>query len=301
MDFELVAEGLAFPEGPIAMADGSILVVEIAAGCLTRLWGNGKSETVAVIGGGPNGAALGPDGAVYVCNNGGFTWIDIAGLRIPTIAAADYAGGRIERVDLNTGRVERLYDHVGGNALSGPNDLVFAKDGGFWFTDLGKVWPRSRDHGGLYWAKPDGSGILEAAYGPGYNGVGLSPDEKHLYCAETLTGRLWEMEITGPGQIAQGAFGAHGRCMASLPGFQMLDSLAVEADGRVCVATLVQGGITAFSRNGHLEQTPFPDPLVTNICFGGTDACDAFITLSASGKLIRARWPRPGLALNFST
>lgn len=299
MEFEILAEGLAFPEGPIPMADGSILLVEIAAGRLTRVWGQGRRETVAEIGGGPNGAAIGPDGAVYVCNNGGLNFIEMGGILIPTIAAADYQCGRIERIDLGTGRIERLYDHVGENALSGPNDLVFDSDGGFWFTDLGKVWPRQRDHGGLYWARPDGSQIIEAVYGPGYNGVGLSPDGRHVYAAETLTGRLWDMEIISQGQIAPGAFGMHGRCVASLPGFSMLDSLAVEADGRVCVATLVQGGITAFSLDGGVAHTPFPDPLVTNICFGGPDLRDAFITLSGTGKLIKARWPRPGLGLNF--
>lgn len=300
MEFEILAEGLAFPEGPIAMADGSVLLVEIGAGRLTRIWGQGRRETLAQIGGGPNGAAIGPDGAIYVCNNGGLTFIEMGGITIPTIAAADYQGGRIERVDLATGRIERLYDREGEHALSGPNDLVFDADGGLWFTDLGKVWPRQRDHGGLYWAKADGSEIVQAAFGPGYNGVGLSPDGRHVYAAETLTGRLWDMEIVGKGQIAPGAFGTHGRCVATLPGFSMLDSLAVEADGRVCVATLVQGGITAFSLDGQLDHTLFPDPLVTNICFGGADLRDAFITLSGTGKLIKARWPRPGLGLNFT-
>ena len=66
-----MAEGLEFPEGPIAMGDGSVILTEIHRGTLTRVWPNGRTEVVAQTGGGPNGAAIGPDGAVHVTNNGG--------------------------------------------------------------------------------------------------------------------------------------------------------------------------------------------------------------------------------------
>jgi gluconolactonase len=88
--------------------------------------------------------------------------------------------------------------------------------------------------------------------------------------------------------------------VATLPGHQLLDSLAVEANGNVCSATIYNGGITVFSPGGNFEHIPFPDPLTTNICFGGKDMRDAYITLSGTGKLIKVRWPRPGLKLNFN-
>src|SRR5688572_8919584 len=207
MDFEVLAEGLQFPEGPIAMPDGSVVLVEIARGTLTRVW-NGRNEVIAHLGGGPNGAAIGPDGAVYVCNNGGFAWHDVGGLTVPGNAAKDYTTGRIERVDLATGTFERLYDTIGEHKLRGPNDLVFDKAGGFWFTDLGKNWPRNKDRGGLYYAKPDGSLLKEASYGHvGLNGVGLSPDEKVVYAAETETGKLWAFDVTGEGAVAPSPLG----------------------------------------------------------------------------------------------
>jgi gluconolactonase len=298
--FEVLATGLQFPEGPIAMPDGSVILVEIQRGTLTRVW-NGKTEVIAQIGGGPNGAALGPDGAVYITNNGGFEYHSVNGLNIPGHAAKDYTTGRIERVDLATGKVERLYDKIGEHRLSGPNDLVFDKSGGFWFTDLGKSFARVKEKGGLYYAKPDGSLVKEVMYGSasGLNGVGLSPDERVVYAAETDTARLWAFDITGPGVVAPRAPGFMARFVGGLNEHGYFDSLAVQANGDVCVATIVKGGVTTFAPSGAQSHVTFPDFIVTNIGFGGADMCDAYITLSGTGQLIKARWPEPGLKLNF--
>jgi gluconolactonase len=290
MSVHEIASGLRFPEGPIAMPDGSIVLVEIARKTLTRVW-NGKSEVIAQLGGGPNGAALGPDGAVYVCNNGGFQWHEAGPWLIPGDRPHDYETGRIERVDLKTGKVDRLYDKCNGLRLNGPNDLVFDKHGGFYFTDLGKSYGRLHDRGAVYYATPDGKKIKELVFpvmNP--NGCGLSPDEKTLYVAQTQEGRLLSYALNAPGEVVPAAL------------LQNFDSLAVEANGRVCVATIAipSGAITSIAPDGTFEQTPFADPLVTNICFGGKDLKTATITLSATGKLVQTEWPRPGLKLNYS-
>ena len=62
----LVTEGLRFPEGPVALPDGRVLLVEIARGTITEVGLDGTQRIVATPGGGPNGAALGPDGALYI-------------------------------------------------------------------------------------------------------------------------------------------------------------------------------------------------------------------------------------------
>jgi sugar lactone lactonase YvrE len=115
---EQMAEGLQFPEGPIAMADGSIVLVEIRRGTLTRVAPDGQRETIADLGGGPNGAAIGPDGAVYVCNNGG-AWEWAPGeASMPAGPPPVYRGGSIQRVDLRTGTFTTLYESCDGKPLN---------------------------------------------------------------------------------------------------------------------------------------------------------------------------------------
>lgn len=302
MDIEIVTEGLEFPEGPIALGDGSVLLVEIRRGCLTRVLPGGRCEVVAETGGGPNGAAIGPDGAVYICNNGGFEWHEVEGLVIPGHKPADYSGGSIQRVDLATGRVTTLYSHCDGQPLNGPNDIVFDAAGGFWFTDLGKSDPLKRDQGAIYYARADGSRITRVrseVISP--NGIGLSPDGSCVYFADTQTGRLFAIDLSAPGEaVAPPAPWLPGRLIATLPGYQLLDSLKVEAGGKVCVGTLINGGITVFSPDGTHEHVAFPDISITNLVFGGADMRDVWATGSSTGRLYRCRWPRPGLPLAFN-
>ena len=302
MQIEVAAEGLEFPEGPIAMADGSVLVVEIRGRRLSRIMPDGTKRTVAETGGGPNGAALGPDGAVYIANNGGMEFFERDGLTYSAnLLPADNVGGHIQRIDLASGEVTRLYDSCEGQPLIAPNDLVFDRTGGFWFTDYGCGTPTGRDFGALYYARADGSHIVRARSGLiSPNGVGLSPDESQVYVSDTILGRLWAFPVAAPGELAPRRGAAPGKVVATLQGFQQLDSMAVEADGKVCVATLFNGGITTFDTDGSTEHVAVPDFGTTNICFGGVDMRDAWITGATTGRLFRCRWPRPGKILNFA-
>jgi len=298
-----VASGLKFPEGPIAMSDGSVILVEMFGPRITRVHPDGRKETVAEIVGGPNGAAIGPDGALYLCNNGGcFTEVDLGGLCFPgPFDRSRYVGGRIQRVDLGTGTVDDLYTHCDGRPLRAPNDLVFDGKGGFWFTDHGirDNEARTSDLTGIYYARVDGSSIVEAAFpAEGPNGIGLSPDGSTLYWAETHTGRVFKRRIVGPGQLEPTMPGDTSVVLCGLPGLQLFDSLAVDGAGNVCVATLVNGGITVISPEGEvLKHVATGDLLTTNICFAADGSSTAWITLSGTGRLVRMDWPWPGLAL----
>lgn len=303
-DIEIIARGFGFPEGPVALADGSVVITEINGGKITRVAADGSVTRLGAPAGGPNGLASGPDGALYLCDNGGSFYAP--GHFMGLGPAADYAGGSIQRVDLATGERRMLYSEVDGHRLSAPNDIVFDKQGGFYFTDLGKRYKRHRDNGGLYYAQPDGSSVREIAYPIlSANGVGLSPDERTVYVADTESARLWAFEVVSPGVLKPAVFPVphSGRCLGGLGGLggpPRFDSLAVTASGNVVVATLGTGFLSVFAPDGRLlDEVKMPDSHPTNICFGGPGMRTAWVTLSAAGELARMTWPEPGLRLNF--
>jgi gluconolactonase len=305
----IIATDLWFPEGPVWLGDGSLLVVEIRRQTLTRIWLDGRKSITATLGGGPNGAAMGPDGHCYVCNNGGFRWEKRAdGSMINMGQPDDYVTGRIERVNVETGKFETLYDHCDGNRIRGPNDLVFDAHGGFYFSDPGKTRPRESDRGSVYYAKADGSFIKPLIFPISRpNGMGLSPDGKTLYVAETETARLWAWDLAGPGELESPPTSTHvsphgGRLVHVSPVYARFDSLKVEACGNICVANLDRGGISVIPPGG-TEATFVPTPgdtHITNLCFGQADLKTAYVTQAYSGRLVEMAWPRPGLTLNYS-
>jgi gluconolactonase len=296
-DVSVVGEGLRRPEGPVAMPDGSVLVAEMGGGSIARVAPDGTVSVISETGGSPNGAAIGPDGALYVCNNGG-PW------------GPSWTGGWVGRVDLSTGEHTVLHAEVDGRSLSGPNDLVFDASGNFWFTDLGKWQGRSRDLGSVYYASSTGDSIVEALHPLEMpNGIGLSPDGTVGYFAETITARLWSFDAAsaaGHDDRAPERFGppAGLALLFGLPGHQRFDSLAVDAQGNICIATLVTGVITVVSPDGQrVVQLTLPeelhDPLTTNLCFGGPNLETAYVTLTTKGLLVSIPWPVPGLALSY--
>ena len=302
----VIASGLlGSGEGPVALADGSFLVVEGRRGTLTHVSPAGTLSVVATVGGGPNGVALGPDGAAYVTNHGGWDYerwstaqdMDPDHDPAPWVRD-DYEGGWVDRVDLESGEVTRLITHVGDYRLRGPNQIVFDDTGGFWFTDLGKRRAWEIDTGGLFYATADGSRVETGiGFSLAPNGIGLSPDGLRLYVTESYTGRVVAFDVVEPGKISRPR-----TILVSTP--YHLDSLAIEENGNIVVAVYHHGlGVVApsggslelvveLSRVGNLSG-------ITNICFGGPDMTTAYVT--GSGQLLELPWPRPGLRLNYQT
>lgn len=344
-DFVEIASGLQYPEGPVYLADGSLIVCDVKAGTLLR-FAPGPANSGAFVqqelfnlGGSPNGAAVGPDGAIYVCNSGGFAFETLGPpllpwtLNIPIAASADYIGGSIQRVNLSDASFETWCGTSSvappvtsclspktplpndPRGLRAPDDLVFDVAGGLWFTDWGKPMPGMRDVTGVYYL-PAGSQspIMKIPVRESPNGIALSPDGTRLYVAETNPRWVQYWELNGPGSIVCNPKTLDGAYLLSgaFPGGGQPDSMAADEEGNLYVATMITqgldptatGGITVFSPAGavldYIELTiGNPEPLPSNICFGGPDRKTAYITLGGTGRIVSCRMKVPGLRKNF--
>jgi gluconolactonase len=339
-DFVEVASGMEYPEGPVWLADGSVAAVDIGAATLVRFHPcpnrpDGFSpdpplslrDAQSGLGSAPNGAAIGPDGYLYICNNGGSNFLPLPleqngrqwTLRVLTTESADYRGGYIQRVSLSTGASEIWCgpDSVAGGVctLRGPDDLVFDESGGIWFTDWGKSQERTRDITGVYYL-PAGSRspVLKLPNRAAPNGIALSPKGDRLYVAETYARWIVYWELDGPGALRPNPRTLDGSYLltGAIPGQGLLDSMAVDAEGNLYAATmttegqdpLASGGITVVSPAGRIIDyiridTEIPEPLPSNLCFGGPGLGTAFVTLGGTGRIVSCRMAIPGLPLAF--
>lgn len=284
-----IATGLRFPEGPVALHDGSVAVVEIEGGSVAHVAQDGSIRRFD-LGGGPNGAAFGPDGALYVCNDGGLAFRTEDGICFPWNVAEDNQGGLVQKLSLEGGGLETVFTHSGEQRLGNLNDIVFDAAGGCYIVDTSR--------GLIHHADPERGSIQIAAGGLTVpNGGGLSPDGTTLYVSETYSGRLIAFDVVGAGQLT------NQREHYSSNGTQGFDGLAVDGAGNICVANLGDSGISVISPEGALLgafKTPKHDPYVTNICFGGANGNTAYICSAGRGILYSVEWPWPGLRLNFA-
>jgi gluconolactonase len=287
LSMTLVADNLGFPEGPVALPDGSVAVVEIESHSVARIARDGSIRRYDV-GKGPNGMAIGPDGAAYVGTDGGLKFAEKDGQRFPIALADDYAGGSLQRLDLETGDLRTIITEADGNPIGGSNDIVFDHTGSCYMVDTAG----SR----LLYLDPLSGRVSVAKDDLALpNGMGLSPDGLHLYVSESFAGGILRFPVISPGQLGEKELlftngGDHG-----------WDGLAIDAAGNICVAALHHSCIRVISPEGLLigdARVPLDDNFVTNICFGGHDMTTAWICSAARGRLYRLTWPWPGLRLH---
>ena len=245
----LLASNLGFPEGPVVMPDGSIVICDGNIGELLR-WDGSSMSTFAGTGGSPWGALLGSDGAVYVTQGG----------NVPGSPDQSAVAG-IQRVNAD-GSVEMLAAEIGGHALAGPNDLAFGSDGRLWFTDSGTEqddrFPEpDRAPGRLFVLGPGGDGeLLMERPGVYPNGIAFDAQGR-LYWTESAAHRVCRMEDGEATTFCQLSDG------------HVPDGMAFAADGRAFVCTTISGGVTVLSAGGEVLEEIALGEHATNCIFAG--------------------------------
>jgi gluconolactonase len=249
MPSALLAENLGFPEGPVVMPDGSIVLCDGNTGELLRYAGEAIS-TFASTGGSPWGALLGTDGAVYVTQGG----------NVPGSGDTSAVSG-IQRV-WPDGRVELICSEVAGRTLYGPNDLAFGADGRLYFTESGVEQDFRFDvraPGALYAIDASGQGELLLERPDVYpNGIAFDAQQR-LYWTESAAHRICRLE------------GGEAVTFCQLSDDHVPDGMAIAADGRLFVCTTTSLGVTVVSPDGEVLEEIKLGEHATNCIFDGTD------------------------------
>jgi gluconolactonase len=269
---EVVASGLQFPEGPVWRA-GELVFTEIEGGVVSRWTAAGGVDRLAHTGGGPNGAASGPDGVLYVTQNGGMD------------PDARVTAG-IQRIGRD-GEVSLVVTSVAGFELGAPNDLAFGPDGRLWFTDP-RAAPdpgRNQEPGRIFAVDPTtGEGELVLELEPVFpNGIAFLGDGS-LVWTESFSRRVMRL-VDGRAEA-----------IIRLPERHAPDGLCVDRDGRLYVASTFAHCVSVVDDGEIVDKLMCGDGMATNCCFGGTDL---YVTESRRGTIWRFALGREGLALTF--
>jgi len=301
-----LATGLRGTEGPSALPDGSVAVLEPMGGTVLRVNSDGTRNVLTTTGTGVAGTAMGRDNALYVAK------INLAGLLSRPRPDAPRAGApgtvgsppgasggnppmtpspaAILRIDLRTGDVRNLYTAYQGALLEEPNDLIVDEWGDLWFTDAA--------NGSVYSARADGSDIQRLIIGAqGVNGIALSPDRRTIYIIGN--GKLLAYKVIARGKLKQQNGRAAAREVATLdPKLGKPDGMKTEASGDILLACGEDGILRYSPRGSFISQTKIPGVAIVNLAFGGKDGHTLYLADRAvnenTASLQSIRWPRAG-------
>lgn len=275
--FVPISEQFLFTEGPVVLPDGRIAFTDFGSQAIL-IWDGSSSTELAKVPGTPNGLTLGPDGALYVANNGGLrhqsdgSWV-----------FGDLPDGVVQRVGLD-GAVSVVAEIAG----SGPhrlNDLVFDAADRLYVTDSGN-WealfspdadPEQYRGGGLYLQHLDGE-VVHLAKIPDFpNGLVLTPDERTLLVAQTTAQQILRFAVRSDGTVSEPSVWADLRGVNIGP-----DGLAVTPDGRVFAAGPAAHGIAQIDPTGVVREVIEMPAGPTNVAIDGSRL---WVTSGTDGRL----------------
>ncbi|MDB5350771.1 MAG: gluconolactonase [Planctomycetota bacterium] len=241
-DWQLVADGYKFTEGPAANAKGEVFYNDIPQSKAYKVALDGKVSEFVGDTKKANGQAFGPDGKLYAVNGDGVVAYDADG------KPAKVAGG------------------IAGN------DLVVAYDGGIYVTHPGGGGNPSL----IWYINPKGEKRIVDQGLKYSNGITLSPDQSLLYVADFGSHWVYSYQIQPDGSLAakQKYYHLHVPDSADSSG---ADGIRVDRDGRLYVTTNL--GIQVCDQAGRVNCIiPTPNGRVANVCFGGENFDTLFAT-----------------------
>ncbi|WP_207540579.1 SMP-30/gluconolactonase/LRE family protein [Sabulicella rubraurantiaca] len=258
----------SFLEGPCFDAAGRLYVTDIPYGRIFRIGPDGDWDQVAEYDGWPNGLKVAADG---------------------TLLVTDYKRGLI-RVDPGTGAISPILETARSEGFKGLNDLALGADGSIFFTDQGQTGLHDPT-GRVYRLRPDGRLDLLIGTVPSPNGIVVAPDLSHCLVAVTRANQIWRLPLHGDGAVTKAGVFLHLHGGPSGP-----DGLAWDPDGNLLVAHTGIGTIWRINARAEpiLAITSCAGASTTNLCLGGRDGRDLFITDSETGSILRARVEPPG-------
>lgn len=286
----IFAHSFSAPEGPVALADGTWLIVEggVERGCVTQVGADGENKRVIKKTGRPNGLTLHGDGSIWVAES-----------KVPSLLRLTMDG---HSQVVATGCDSELFLF--------PNDLCFGPDGALYLTDSGvdvgtfapnnQVRPDYMDiryDGRVY--RVDGAGkVSKIDEGIRFtNGIAFGPDTL-LYVNETLTGNIYRYgwkngRIQGPRQL----FGNVIRADAPT-GWKGPDGMAFDKNGLLYVAVFGQGDVTVLDRRGEVvRRISTYGMLPTNVAFALPEKRSLHVTEYEHGNMERFAVECDGLPL----
>jgi gluconolactonase len=261
MEIRTLAAGIGFTEGPLWHESEGLLVTSMSRGLLYSVDLAGGEPSVWVeTGGGPNGLAIGPAGAVYVAQNGSAT-IKSRSERPAPAGIQVVRGGFVE--DLAT------------EGCVAPNDLVMGPDGRVYFTDPTASPPR------VSTLAPDSGRVLTAIEGVEFpNGLAFGLDPEELFVADSRTGNILKYRITGEQVVGPQVFAS---AATGNP-----DGIAFDAEGNLYVALFETDEIAVFDDRGERVESlsTGAGSKPTNCCFAGSDLATLVVTAASGGRVL---------------